>query len=1027
MATSSEILYEMLSDDRSESKFFGENISSNNAVSSYLSMQEIPESKTNNVSFMKVEDLHYNCKSIVCVSDAYICYSCTQKRNILRLIHTVTGSKVILRGHESFILDMKFSSTNQNVLCSVDGQNNIIVWELSIQINSENPEQSILTQSIVFQLSFGALRVESHPVISNCFAICDVQSIGVFIGSKEFSRFSPQQRFADLDMNASFENETVEDIAFSSNGSELVASLLQQDKKSVIIRIWRISPDQTKLIQLFTTLPSKSPFFDTVFKSPIALRSVNGYLVLASKVSENVDNNDIDYQMQVWSYNTNAHNPAVLEQTITLKLPLFKSKLLAPSSSLKNPALEFMLLSEPSNTKYLVFTSRKSNLVVSFGVNPRSIDLSNKPSPLLFRLTYLDLTAPAISIDVTTILGRDHHSAEEGEHLEMSCYQEEAGDQASIQQYHVLLKNLFDFNSYLNSCSYESNKNDSELLARINSTENRSISLNSLLGSSTNTPKSEPVGRTILSLLNNANNQKSSFISSESDPIVLTPNSTPNNGINKNNPVGFQISPRLPTPKSTLSSSNLSDQMNNESNVLPVVSSPLVGLTAGKSILNLLNNTSATKANATQSINTPSNKTDNSNNNNNNNNNKSTSSVVGNDKDFLPDFLNFEPVKNTSILQMVQQNGALSNKPPLPSTAMTTTPIIGEESKEEKQSISKINNNDSTNGTKKTQANDDNSDNNNNNNNNKSQIAAPKVKTNNNNNSNNNSKNINISSNEIIENTNNDYNNSLNEIKDIVNTIADKIITKDSINGMKDDINKELKQSQLKTSDQISQNMKKFLEVEVKKSVESLLNNTKWKQELTSQLTDSLKAELLPNLTQKLSEQLKDVIKDSIKTSLSSSFRLSFENSILPAFQVGTDKLFNQIQSGFEIGMNGLAEENTKIARLNIVKELKETVRNLENVIKSLSLEITKNGIGMMNKSNSSIDLIPKEDAFTLLDKGLISEAILKALEDKDISITVSLLNRLTPAQVNAKCSSLARLCITQQLAADMSMNIPEE
>lgn len=51
----------------------------------------------------------------------------------------------------------------------------------------------------------------------------------------------------------------------------------------------------------------------------------------------------------------------------------------------------------------------------------------------------------------------------------------------------------------------------------------------------------------------------------------------------------------------------------------------------------------------------------------------------------------------------------------------------------------------------------------------------------------------------------------------------------------------------------------------------------------------------------------------------------------------------------------------------------------------------------------------------------------MRALEDKDVSVTVSLLDRLTPAAVNSKCSNLVRLCITQQLAADMSVNIPEE
>jgi hypothetical protein len=57
----------------------------------------------------------------------------------------------------------------------------------------------------------------------------------------------------------------------------------------------------------------------------------------------------------------------------------------------------------------------------------------------------------------------------------------------------------------------------------------------------------------------------------------------------------------------------------------------------------------------------------------------------------------------------------------------------------------------------------------------------------------------------------------------------------------------------------------------------------------------------------------------------------------------------------------------------------------------------------------------------------LVSDALLRALEDKDVSTTIALLDRLTPSQVNASCSGLVRLCITQQLAADMSVNAPEE
>jgi hypothetical protein len=45
----------------------------------------------------------------------------------------------------------------------------------------------------------------------------------------------------------------------------------------------------------------------------------------------------------------------------------------------------------------------------------------------------------------------------------------------------------------------------------------------------------------------------------------------------------------------------------------------------------------------------------------------------------------------------------------------------------------------------------------------------------------------------------------------------------------------------------------------------------------------------------------------------------------------------------------------------------------------------------------------------------------------KDIAETLTILSELTPAIVNNKCSNIVRLCIVQQLAADMSMNIPSE
>lgn len=68
-----------------------------------------------------------------------------------------------------------------------------------------------------------------------------------------------------------------------------------------------------------------------------------------------------------------------------------------------------------------------------------------------------------------------------------------------------------------------------------------------------------------------------------------------------------------------------------------------------------------------------------------------------------------------------------------------------------------------------------------------------------------------------------------------------------------------------------------------------------------------------------------------------------------------------------------------------------------------------------------------KPTPMELLQQGLVAEAVRAALDEKDILQMVDLLGELTPQQVISKCSHIIRLCITQQLAADMSVNMPVE
>lgn len=54
---------------------------------------------------------------------------------------------------------------------------------------------------------------------------------------------------------------------------------------------------------------------------------------------------------------------------------------------------------------------------------------------------------------------------------------------------------------------------------------------------------------------------------------------------------------------------------------------------------------------------------------------------------------------------------------------------------------------------------------------------------------------------------------------------------------------------------------------------------------------------------------MKDMVKDSVKAALASAFRTAFENSLLPAFQAGTDRMFAQLRSAFDDGLEGMAEQ----------------------------------------------------------------------------------------------------------------------
>lgn len=162
-----------------EEKLYGEPIVVSDIKLVYDQLTDIPESKSNNVSFMKVEELPLLCRNILAVSESYICYSVTQKKNLLRVIDTQLGDKVILRGHEHAVLDLRFAAMDAGLLCSVDsggsdevsGKPHIIVWK---------KQEQQAEWKIFAELPIRASMVRPHPTQAHVWAVAHQNKVAVF-------------------------------------------------------------------------------------------------------------------------------------------------------------------------------------------------------------------------------------------------------------------------------------------------------------------------------------------------------------------------------------------------------------------------------------------------------------------------------------------------------------------------------------------------------------------------------------------------------------------------------------------------------------------------------------------------------------------------------------------------------------------------------------------------------------------------------------------------------------------------------
>jgi hypothetical protein len=1040
-------------------RFFGRDIFDQNSQLSFPDSGDLAVSKSNNVSFLKVDDLDPDLRNILVVGESFICYSVTAKRTSIRAIDTVSGEKALLKGHESSILDLKLSVSDSQTFCSVDcgadtSKSHVFVWKRA--------DGKSLDFKLVLQSKLSAKMVQSFPK-GDAWGISDGRRIGILT-----SENASATQYNQLPYYISVDDGVITEFSFSPTGDH-VAALVSIDRDVQYTQIWRLL-DSGRVEKV-------SPNFWRV-SNAVALVFLSEFIVTVSRDNQSSQGsrdsmNTIPYAVNLWSTadlfagGVPASPPRNI-QTLLLHVPEYRFR--GKSTSLINPSLECDLRLEPNNGRYLILSSRKSNVLACL-----ALSASGSSALPIYHVTYLDFKAPIVSMDIATILGREHHSSEEGEHVEVTAYQEEAADQSSIQQYHVLVKSLFDFSKYGAPSSSPAHGSVSPLPA----------------ASSNNSPHGHPsaAASTIVGMLNRAPGASSS-------PSIL-----PSKG-------SFSSTVGTPSAGDNLVRTVPKSQQGSSSNSSQLEYTP-TALTADKSALDALQSRSVADAAATKNTAstpaTPRNamtdaavvselpdflraaatpKSHNSilsafNRTNIHHNNSASASAGANGLSAIlsaekpPAALSFAAVasSNVSNVSNAPTSTATSNSSTSaskPSTVTTQAPVASTAGVSGgKKLLSSLTTSTPASATSAATSSGTVEP---------STIASPGA----------------ASSTPVV--ASGPTKNLLSILGKATTSpppvvpaspathtpstpMSSSVHTTVNSGELKQDLLREMHHLHTVTMTEMRTLLHQQHQV-TQRNMQDLMAQTK--MDLTNQLTETLTNKVQQQLSNKLKESMRDTIRDSMRSYLQDAFRNAFESSLLPAFQSGIDRMFEQVNSSVDDGMDGvltvLQEQHQEAvdARAQIVSQVSEAAATLmkdrnNTVSDNNSVGVTPEMIGSMMKAMINVETMWKRTEQTvsqlqemmaqmqsmlvaggslenagmqvgaiiqanrkptadeLLSQGKIAEAIICALDNKNIDETVAVLAKLSPAVVNQKCSPLVRLCITQQLASDLSVNAPSE
>jgi hypothetical protein len=1012
---------------------------------SFSDLGDLAVSKSNNVSFLKVDDLDPDLRNILVVGDSFICYSVTVKRTSIRAIDTVSGEKALLKGHESSILDLKLSVSDSQSFCSVDfgtdsSKSHVFVWKRT--------GSKLLDFKPVLQSKLPAKMVQSFPK-GNAWGISDGRNIAILTADN-----SNATQYSQLSYHISADGGSISAFLFSPTG-EHVAAIVTSDRGVQFLQVWRLL-DGERVEKVYD-------HFHNVLRvtNVVALSFLSNYIVTVSRDDQSLGSRDsiktIPYVLDLWSTADFAAGgvpagPPRNIQTLLLHLPEYSFR--GQSTSLLNPNLECDLRLEPNNGRYLMLSSRKSNVLACLALSP-----SGSTVVPIHHVTYLDFKAPIVSMDIATILGREHHSSEEGEHVEVTAYQEEAADQSSIQQYHMLAKSLFDFSKYgvssvhgsvspspaasgNNSPHGHSSAAPSTILGMLSRVPGPSISPSILSpkGSFSAAVGTPLAGDSLVRTLSKSQQSLSSASQLEYTPTALTADKSALDALQSRSIADLTTTnsaASTPAPlRNVVSDSALTSDL---PDFLRAASTPKTNT----SILNAFNRTNSTSASAganglsvilstekpgfaaVVSSSAPS----------------STTTAAKAVTTVAP--APFASTAGTSVgKKLLSSLTSAASAPAAPASSSVTVepPVASSEPATIVPAVASGATKNLLSALGKTTA--------------PPPPLPPVVPA-----------------------------------SPVTNAPATPVSSSASAavvpGELKQDLLREMHHMHTVTMTEMRTLLHQQHQV-AQRNMQDLM--TQMKTELTNQLTETLTNKVQQQLSNKLKESMRDTMRDSMRSYLQDAFRNAFESSLLPAFQSGIDRMFEQVNSSVDDGMEGvltvLQEQHQEAldARTQVVSQVSETAATLmknhsntatndnsvgvtpemigsmmkavinaetmwkrteqtvshlqEMIAQMQSLLVANNialaggsfengGAGIIQAGSLQANMKPTPDE--LLSQGKIAEAIIAALDNKNVDETVAVLAKLNPATVNQKCSPLVRLCITQQLASDLSVNAPSE